>query len=94
MPGRSVRIGRIVGISVGVSPWWLVIVALVARGVLLPRSRPRHQPRGSYALGLASALVLFASILAHEFGRAIAARRHGIEIEEINLWPAHDPPAE
>jgi len=50
---------------------------------------------------LASALLLFASILAHEFGHALVARRHGIEVEEIDLWllggvsrmrgEAHDP---
>ena len=40
----------------------------------------------AYALGLASALLLFASILAHEFGHALVARRRGVEIEEIDLW--------
>jgi Zn-dependent protease len=40
----------------------------------------------SYALGLDSALLLFASILAHEFGHALVARRRGVEIEEIDLW--------
>lgn len=29
MPGRSLRIARIAGIPVGVSPWWLAIVALI-----------------------------------------------------------------
>ncbi len=40
----------------------------------------------SYALGLASVLLLFASILAHEFGHALVARRRGIEVQEIDLW--------
>ena len=40
----------------------------------------------AYALGLVSALLLFASILAHEFGHALVARRRGVEIEEIDLW--------
>ena len=30
--------------------------------------------------------MLFASILAHEFGHAIVTRRRGVEIEEIDLW--------
>jgi Zn-dependent protease/predicted transcriptional regulator len=29
---------------------------------------------------------MVASILAHEFGHALVARRHGVEIEEIDLW--------
>jgi Peptidase family M50 len=40
----------------------------------------------SYGLGLASVLLLFASILAHEFGHALVARRRGVEIGEIDLW--------
>jgi Zn-dependent protease len=89
MPGRSLRLGRIAGIPVGVSPWWLVIVALITWSLgasYFPDSVHGISPAAAYALGLLSALLLFASILAHEFGHAIVARRHGIEIEEIDLW--------
>lgn len=104
MPGRSLRIARIAGIPVGVSPWWLVIVALITWSLgasYFPEVVHGIAPGASYALGLASALLLFASILAHEFGHAIVARRRGIEVEEIDLWllggvsrmrgEAHDP---
>ena len=89
MPGRSLRIARIAGIPVGVSPWWLVIVALITWSLgasYFPEVVHGISTTASYALGLASALLLFASILAHEFGHAIVARRHGIEVEEIDLW--------
>jgi len=104
MPGRSIRIARIAGIPVGVSPWWLVIVVLITWSLgasYFPEEIHGIAPGASYALGLASALLLFASILAHELGHAIVARRHGIEVEEIDLWllggvsrmrgEAHDP---
>ncbi len=104
MPGRSIRITRIAGIPVGVSPWWLAIVALITwslGGSYFPEVVHGISPGASYALGLASALLLFASILAHEFGHALVARKHGIEVEEIDLWllggvsrmrgEAHDP---
>ena len=107
MPGRSIRIARIAGIPVGVSPWWLVIVALITWSLgdsYFPEAIHGISPATSYALGFASALLLFASILAHEFGHALVARRHGIEIEEIDLWllggvsrmrgEAHDPGTE
>jgi Zn-dependent protease len=89
MPGRSVRIARIAGIPVGVSPWWLVIVVLITWSLgasYFPEEVHGITSTASYALGFASALLLFASILAHEFGHAIVARRHGIEVEEIDLW--------
>lgn len=104
MPGRSLRIARIAGIPVGVSPWWLAIVALITWSLgasYFPEAVHGIAPAAAYALGLASALLLFASILAHEFGHALVARRHGIEVEGIDLWllggvsrmrgEAHDP---
>jgi Zn-dependent protease len=104
MPGRSYRVARIAGIPVGVSPWWLAIVGLITwtLGVdYFPSVVSGISTGAAYALGLASALLLFASILAHELGHAIVARRHGIEVQEIDLWllggvskmgdEAHDP---
>jgi len=89
MPGRSFRVARIAGIPVGVSPWWLVIVSLITWTLgadYFPSVVSGIAPALSYVLGLLSALLLFASILAHEFGHAIVARSHGIEVEGIDLW--------
>jgi Zn-dependent protease/predicted transcriptional regulator len=89
MPGRSLRIARIAGIPVGVSPWWLLILVLITWSLgasYFPEAVPHISTAAAYALGLASALLLFVSILAHEFGHALVARRHGIEVEEIDLW--------
>jgi len=89
MFGRSFRIARVAGIPVGVSPWWLVIVALITWSLgasYYPSVVKGIAPGVSYALGLASALLLFLSILLHEFGHALVARRHGVEVEEIDLW--------
>jgi Zn-dependent protease len=86
---RSVRVGRLSGIPIGVQPLWLVIVALITVSLgatYYPDQVPGISPEASYGLGLLSALLLFASILLHELGHAIVARRHGVEIEEIDLW--------
>ena len=89
MPGRTFKLGRIAGIPVGISPWWLVIVALFTWSLgssYFPSEVKGIAPLASYGLGLASVLLLFASILAHEFGHALVARRRGVEVEEIDLW--------
>ena len=89
MPGRSIRVARIAGIPVGVSPLWLIIVALITWSLgagYYPAEVHGITAPEAYALGLVSALLLFASILAHEFGHALVARRRGVEIEEIDLW--------
>jgi Zn-dependent protease len=89
MPGRSFKIGRIAGIPVGISPWWLVAVALFTwelGAVYYPAVVSGIAPGTAYALGLGSVLLLFASVLAHEFGHALVARRRGLEVVEIDLW--------
>jgi Zn-dependent protease/CBS domain-containing protein len=86
---RSVRIGRLAGVPIGIQPLWLVIVALITwslGAVYYPDEVSGIAPLAAYALGLLSALLLFASILLHELGHAVVARRHGVEIGEIDLW--------
>jgi Zn-dependent protease len=86
---RSIRVGRLAGIPIGIQPLWLVIVALITwslGGVYYPDKDPGIAPAPAYALGLLSALLLFASILLHELGHSVVARKHGVEIEEIDLW--------
>jgi len=51
-----------------------------------PNRSPGIGPVPSYALGLAAAVLLCLSILAHEFGHAIVARRNGIAVVQIDLW--------
>lgn len=86
---RSIRIGRIGGIPIGVQPLWLAVVALITWSLgaaYYPDQVPGISPAAACGLGLLSALLLFASILLHELGHAVVARHHGVEIEEIDLW--------
>ncbi len=85
----SIRVGRLGGVPIGVQPLWLLIVALVTVSLgsaYYPDQVPGITPVAAYGLGLLSALLLFAGILLHELGHAVVARRHGVEIEEIDLW--------
>jgi Zn-dependent protease len=82
------RLGSIAGIDVGVHPSWLLVFALFAyvaaeRSSLLGFDLPLTQ---RIALGLAVSLVLFASVIVHEFSHAFVARRQGIPIGNITLF--------
>jgi Zn-dependent protease/CBS domain-containing protein len=89
MFGGDLKIGRLAGIPISIHPLWLVIVALITWSLgstYYPDQVSGIAPVAAYALGLASALLLFASILLHELGHAVVARRYGVEIEGIELW--------
>ena len=89
IPRRTIRIGTFAGIPFGIHPLWLVIVVVITWSLAVgwyPQQVDGIATGTAWALGLLSALLLFASIVAHEYGHAIVARRRGIEVEEIDLW--------
>lgn len=85
----SFSLGRIFGISVGINWSVLLILALLmwtlATGIF-PDQNPGLGDGTYFAMGVAAALAFFASILLHELGHALQARRDGMEIDGITLW--------
>jgi len=89
IPRRTIRIGTFAGIPFGIHPLWLVILGLITWSLAVGWFPPRVTglaTGAAWGLGFLSALLLFVSIVAHEYGHAIVARRRGIEVEEIDLW--------
>jgi Zn-dependent protease len=85
----TLRVGRLAGIPIGVQPLWLVVVGLITYVLghdWFPSQDPGLGDGAAYALGLLSALLLFAGIVLHELGHAVVARRRGVEVDEIDLW--------
>jgi Zn-dependent protease len=76
VPG-SFKIGRIAGIPVELH-WSLGFAALLVGGNLAVGLGP--------AFALAGLLLLFGSVLAHEFAHALVARRYGVGTQRITLW--------
>jgi Zn-dependent protease/CBS domain-containing protein len=85
----SFRLGRIAEIEFGVNWSWLVVFALIvwtlASGIF-PSTNPGLSKGTHIAMAIVAALFFFLSILLHEFGHALQARREGIEIDGITLW--------
>ncbi len=87
MGGRSIRLGRILGIRVGVNPSWFVVlfVLIWLLSTQYKDAFPGHDTK-AFVLATASALLLFACVLLHELGHAIVARRNRVPILGIDLW--------
>lgn len=87
--GDTFSLGRIAGVKVGVNWSWLVVFALItwtlAEGVF-PSTNPGLGTSAYVAMAVAAALVFFLSLLLHELGHALQARRERVEIEGITLW--------
>lgn len=88
MPTRSnLQLARIFGIRIGVSYSWFFVLFFL----IYYLSKYFHEVLGgsqstAYAVAVAGALGYFASLVLHELGHALAARRVGIPIVGINLW--------
>jgi Zn-dependent protease len=88
----SWRLGSLAGIEIAIHPSWLVIYVLFAytatigAHVLAEYFGFTLSTRNGIALGLIASLVLFASVVIHEFAHALVARRLGIPIGNITLF--------
>jgi Zn-dependent protease len=87
--GQTFSLGRISGIRIGVNWSVLLIVALLAYGLAagqFPAEAPRR-PAVEYATAaVVTAIAYIGSLLAHELGHSLVARRNGLGVEGITLW--------
>jgi Zn-dependent protease/CBS domain-containing protein len=85
----SFTLGRIAGIRVGVNWSWLVVFALIVWTLsesIFPRMNEGLSDGTYLGMAIAAALLFFVSLLMHEYGHALVARREGMEIDGITLW--------
>lgn len=85
----SFVLGRIAGVEIGVNWSWLIVVWLVLwslGSVVFPEEVPGLSDGAYAAMALAAAALFFSSLLLHELGHAVVARREGMEIAGITLW--------
>jgi Zn-dependent protease/CBS domain-containing protein len=85
----SITQGHIAGVRYGVNWSWLVVFSLIvwtlATGIFPDTNEGLSD--GTYiAMAIVAAFLFFGSLLAHELGHALQARREGMEIEGITLW--------
>src|SRR5512144_717310 len=85
----SFRLGRLAGVEIGINWSWLVVFGLIVwslAAAVFPAEHPDLSGVAYAAMAVVAALLFFASLLLHELGHAVQARREGMEIEGITLW--------
>jgi Zn-dependent protease len=85
--GGSIKLMKVLGIRIGVDPSWFLILFLLIFW-LSPNFRSvLHSSEGAaYLTTVVTVLLFFVSLIWHELGHALAARRQGIEIRRIDLF--------
>lgn len=85
----SFRLGSVLGIEVRIHFSWFVIFLLIlwtfSQGIF-PADYPGLSAWTYYVMGVAGALLFFASLLAHELSHSVVARRRGVAVEGITLF--------
>lgn len=88
MIGQSVKLTRIRGIEVGVHYSWFIILFLVTVSLTrqLASAYPQWTPDEHYAVGIATSLLFFVSILVHELAHSVIALAKGIPVRSVTLF--------
>jgi len=84
--GPSIPLVRLFGIPVGVSRSWFLVLFVVIYALSGFFTDVLRSSTQGFVVAVIAALLLFASLIAHELGHALVARRQGIEIAGIDLW--------
>jgi Zn-dependent protease/CBS domain-containing protein len=85
----SFSLGSFAGVRIGLN--WSVLLLLgllmwtLATGIF-PETNPGLGDDAYFAMAVVASLAFFASILLHELGHAVQARRDGMDIDGITLW--------
>jgi len=83
----SIKLFDAFGIRVGVDGSWFVILFLLIFWLSTPFRETLHSSDGvAYLTTVVSVLLLFGSLIVHELGHALVARRQGIEVKRIDLF--------
>ena len=83
------RLGRVAGVEIGVNWSWAIVFALIVwslASAVFPDTNPGLGNGEYVGMALVAAVLFFASLLLHELGHAVEARREGVGIEGITLW--------
>jgi Zn-dependent protease/predicted transcriptional regulator len=85
---QSIRLGRILGIPIGVNYSWLVVFVLITMSLsaYFAQIHPEWSATEHLLIGVATSVLFFASVLLHELGHSVVALHYDIPVRSITLF--------
>jgi Zn-dependent protease len=86
--GPGMQIGHIFGIPIYLHPSWLIIFVLITvmLGLQFRAQHPGWSPAEHWALGIATSLLFFASVIFHEVSHSVVAMHYKLPVKSITLF--------
>jgi Zn-dependent protease/predicted transcriptional regulator len=86
---HAIPLGRILGIAIDLDYSWFLIFVLMTWILAVsyyPAELKNWSPAGYWLMGAVTATLLFVSVLLHELGHSVVAKRFGIPVPRITLF--------
>ncbi len=86
---NSFQIGRLFGISIRIDYTWFVVFALIVWTLgshYFPRQYPLWSQSIYWLMGIVTAVIFFASIIAHELAHSLVSKSKGVPVNSITLF--------
>lgn len=84
----TIRLGRLMGIPVGLDTSWFIIFVLITLSLAgyFRGLHPTWSPALHWSVGLATSLLFFVSVVLHELGHSVVAIHYRIPVLSITLF--------
>ena len=89
MNKNTIRLGRILGLPIGLDPTWFLMFVLVTwtlASSYFPGEFTNWPAVQYWAVGAVTAILFFVSVVLHELGHSILALRYKIPVTNIMLY--------
>ena len=86
---RGFRIAMIFGIPIEINVSWIIIFAILLWSLsagIFPESYPGLSSSDYWIMGLATTLLFFASLIAHELSHSVVSQHYGLKVRRIVLF--------